>query len=277
MTAADRSEIRPSPIAGTWYPGRSGELRAEIARYLANVEHVDLPGDLIGLIVPHAGYVYSGQVAAHAFKLLEGKAFEVVVVISPVHRVYQGAYMVTSYGYYETPLGLIRVATDQVDALAEAIDLVRIQSDMEHSLEIQLPFLQYLLGDFALIPIMMGNQDWSACCTLADALSTLLRGKDALLVASTDLSHFHANAQAVQLDRRVVDRVNSFDPKGLSDDLKAQRCEACGGGPVVSVMLAAREMGGNCARVLRCANSGNVTGDFSQVVGYMAAALLTTG
>jgi AmmeMemoRadiSam system protein B len=274
MIAVDRCEVRPSVIAGTWYPGRSDELRTEIARHLANVERVDLPGDLIGLIVPHAGYMYSGQVAANAYRLLEGQTFEFVVVVSPVHRVYHGALMVTSYGYYETPLGLVRVASDQVDVLAEAIGLVRIRSDMEHSLEIQLPFLQYLLGDFLLIPIMMGDQGWASCRKLASALARILRGKDALLVASTDLSHFHPDAQAAQLDRRVVDHVESFDPRALSDDLSSRRCEACGGGPVVSVMLAAQELGADCARVLRYANSGDVTGDSSQVVGYMSAVLL---
>ncbi len=277
MRAVDRSRVRPSVIAGSWYPGQPARLRASIEGYLASVEHAELEGDLLGLIVPHAGYIYSGQVAAYAYEQLEGRTFGLVVVVSPVHRMYRGVYMVTSYDYYETPLGLVPVASDQVKRLAEELDLVRVQSDGEHSLEIQLPFLQYLLGEFRLLPVMLGNQDWDSCQQLASALGALLRDQEALLVASTDLSHFHPEHEAVLLDQRVRDRIDSFDPRGLSEDLAVRRSEACGGGPVVAVMLSAQKLGGSHARVLHYATSGDVTGDRSEVVGYMAATILRTG
>jgi AmmeMemoRadiSam system protein B len=274
MKAVDRSRVRPSVIAGSWYPGQPARLRASIEEHLASVEPAELEGDLLGLVVPHAGYVYSGQVAAYAYKQLEGRTFGLVAVVSPVHGMYRGAYAVTSYDYYETPLGLVPVATDQVERLGEDLNLVRVQSDGEHSLEIQLPFLQHLLGEFRLLPIMLGNQSWDSCQQLASALASLVRGQAALLVASTDLSHYHPEHEAMQLDQRVLDRIDSFDPRGLSDELAARRCEACGGGPVVAVMLAAQKLGGTLAHVLRYANSGDVTGDRSEVVGYMAAAIL---
>ena len=273
MSAVDRSQVRPSDIAGSWYPGRPAELRSTIKRYLAGVEHRELEGELVGLIAPHAGYIYSGQVAAHAYKQLEGADFDLVALISPVHQMYMGTYMVTSYHYYETPLGLVPVATDVVDRLGEKLRLVRVEREAEHSLEIQLPFLQYLLGEFRLVPVMLGDQDWDCCQRLASALVPLLTGQKALLAASTDLSHFHPYDRAVQLDRRVLGHIESFDPRGLSDDLAAHRCEACGGGPVIAMMLAARELGADRGHVLCYANSGDVTGDRSQVVGYMAAAL----
>ena len=276
MSAVDRSQVRPSDIAGTWYPGGRAELRSTIEQYLAGVEHKELEGELVGLIAPHAGYVYSGQVAAHAYNQLEGRAFDLVALISPIHRMYMGTYMVTSYAYYETPLGLVPVATDVVDGLGEKLRLVRVQRDGEHSLEIQLPFLQYLLGEFRLVPVMLGDQDWECCQRLASELVPLLAGQKALLVASTDLSHFHPYQRAVQLDQRVLEHIESFDPRGLSEDLAARHCEACGGGPVIAVMLAACEMGADRAHVLRYANSGDVTGDRSQVVGYMAAGLYRT-
>jgi len=277
MNPVDRSQVRPSLIAGSWYPGHPAELRATIKRHLANVEPMELGGELVGLIAPHAGYVYSGQVAAHAYKLLEGRDFDLVALVSPVHRLYLGPYMVTSYAYYETPLGLVPVATDLVERLGKTLRLTRVRRDDEHSLEIQLPFLQHLLGDFRLLPIMLGDQGWAACHQLASALVPLLVGEKALLVASTDLSHFHPYDRAVQLDQRVVARVEAFDPRGLSEDLAARRCEACGGGPVIAMMLAAQQLGANRARVLCYANSGDVTGDRSQVVGYMAAALFRVG
>ena len=276
MGAVDRSQVRPSDIAGTWYPGGPEELRSTIERYLAGVEHKELEGELVGLIAPHAGYVYSGQVAAHAYKQLEGRDFDLVALISPIHRMYMGAYTVTTYRYYETPLGLVPVATDVVDRLGEDLRLVRVQRDAEHSLEIQLPFLQYLLGEFRLVPVMLGDQDWDCCQRLASALVPLLTGQKALLVASTDLSHFHPYDRAVQLDQRVLEHIENFDARGLSDDLAARRCEACGGGPVIAVMLAARGMGADRGWVLRYANSGDVTGDRSQVVGYVAAGLYRT-
>ena len=274
MSTVDRSQVRPSVIAGSWYPGQPAELRATIERYLANVEPTELEGELVGLIAPHAGYVYSGQVAAYAYKQLEGRDFDLVALVSPIHQMRMGAYMVTTYAHYETPLGLVPVATDVVEGLGEELSLMRVQHDAEHSLEIQLPFLQYLLGEFRLLPVMLGDQDWDSCQRLASALVPLLTGEKALLVASTDLSHFHPYDRAVQLDQRVLERVEAFDPRGLSEDLAARRCEACGGGPVIAVMLAAQKLGAKRARVLRYANSGDVTGDRSQVVGYMAAALL---
>ena len=273
MNSVNRSQIRPSIIAGSWYPGRPAELRATIEQYLANVEPTELEGELVGLIAPHAGYIYSGQVAAYAYKQLEGCDFDLVAIISPVHRMYMGTYAVTSYAYYETPLGLVPVATDLVDRLGEELSLTRVRQDAEHSLEIQLPFLQYVLGEFRLLPIMMGDQDWGSCQRLASALAPLLTGEKPLLVASTDLSHYYPYNRAVQLDRQVLERIEAFDPRGLFEDLAARRSEACGGGPVITVMLAAQKLGANQARVLRYANSGDVTGNRAQVVGYMAAAL----
>lgn len=274
MNGVDRSQVRSSVIAGSWYPSQPEELRSIVERYLDNVEPTELEGELVGLIAPHAGYAYSGQVAAYAYKQLEDLDFNLVALISPLHRVRLGTYMVTSYSYYETPMGLMPVDTELVKALGEELELTRVRRDQEHSLEIQLPFLQYMLGEFRLLPIMMGDQDWSSCQSLASALASLLSGEKALLVATTDLSHFHSYDQAVQLDQRVQERVGAFDPRGLSEDLAARRSEACGGGPVISMMLAAQELGASQAHVLHYANSGDVTGDRSRVVGYMAAALL---
>lgn len=273
MSAVDRSQVRSSVIAGSWYPGQPAELRAAVEAYLAEVKPRQLEGELVGLIAPHAGYVYSGQVAAHAYKQLTGRAPDLVVIVSPVHRVYRGAYMVTAHDYYETPLGLVPVAGELVEALDKELGIARVERDGEHSIEIQLPFLQHLLGEFRVLPVMLGDQDWDSCERLASTLARLLSGREALLLASTDLSHFHSYSQAVQLDRRVSERIEAFDPHGLSRDLADRQCEACGGGAVIAVMLAAQELGANRARVLRYANSGDVTGERSQVVGYLAAAI----
>jgi len=277
MERINPRDIRRSVIAGSWYPGTKAELGRMLDGFLANVKKEELGGELMGLIAPHAGYVYSGQVAAYAYKQLEGLDFPIVAIVSPVHRMFVGRYAVTAKRYYETPLGLVEVDGELVDALDEAVGLNRVERDDEHSLEIQLPFLQRVLGRFKLLPVMMGDQSLPARRALGEALAGVLRGRRALLVASTDLSHFHPYDTAVRLDRVVLDHIEKFDPEGLALDLERGRCEACGGGPVIAVMLAAKALGANRARVLKYANSGDVTGDRWQVVGYVAGALYKVG
>lgn len=274
VTTIDPRAIRRSVIAGSWYPGDPKQLRAMLDEFLAAVPPQPLEGSLVGLISPHAGYIYSGQVAAYAYSQVRGKTFERVVVVSPVHRIYPGEFASTDKAYYETPLGLVPVDTEGLAALERYIPLNYVSQDMEHSLEIQLPFLQRVLGDFALIPIMMGDQEWDSAVRLGQALAGVIRERPALLVASTDLSHFHRYEAAVRLDQEVLKHITAYDPEGLSRTLDARRAEACGGGPVIAVMLAAQELGARRAVLLKYMNSGDVTGDHSGVVGYAAVALL---
>jgi AmmeMemoRadiSam system protein B len=277
MDKRDPKMVRRSVIAGSWYPGTEAQLLKTVQGYLDNVEKEELDGELVGLISPHAGYIYSGQVAAYAYKQLDGALYDAVAVISPVHHMLMGRFAITNATAYETPLGLVEVDGELVEAMDREIDLTRVSQDNEHSLEIQLPFLQAVLDEFKLLPIMMGDQELSSCQKLGAALAKVLKGKNALLVASTDLSHFHSYGTAVRLDEIVLERVGAYDPEGLANDLRRGKCEACGGGPVIAVMLAAQGLGANRAKVLKYMNSGDVTGDHSQVVGYMAAALYQTG
>ena len=274
--ASPDRNVRKSTIAGTWYPGRASELARTIAEFLSHVPSTAVDGRLVGLISPHAGYVYSGQTAAYAYKQLEGLDFDIVAVVSPVHRMYVGPVIVNDCGYYETPLGLVEVDRGLVDALGQQISLSRVDWDDEHSLEIQLPFLQHILGDFKLLPMMQGDQSLSTSQELAGALVAVLQGKRALLVASTDLSHFHSYDAAVKLDGVASQAIADYDPIALSKAIERGTTEACGGGPIVSVMLAAQALGANRAEVLHYANSGDVTGERERVVGYLAAALYQT-
>ncbi len=274
MVTGNPTSVRRSVIAGSWYPGNAKQLRAMIDEFLNNVPAQKLDGELVGLIAPHAGYIYSGQVAAYAYAQLRGRAFSRVVVVSPVHRIYPGRFAVTDKAFYETPFGLVPVDTDLLQAIEQHIVLNRVSQDMEHSLEIQLPFLQYILGDFALTPIMMGEQDWESALELGQALAKAIGKEPILLIASTDLSHFHRYEIAVRLDQLVLDHITAYDPEGLARILATQKAEACGGGPVIAVMVAAQKLGANRAVLLKYMNSGDVTGERSSVVGYAAAALL---
>lgn len=269
----DPKEIRRSVIAGSWYPGSADELRRNIDSFLGNVPEGKVAGEPMGLIAPHAGYIYSGQVAAYAYKQLEDMNFKKVVIISPIHQFYPGRYIVTTKHYYQTPLGLVEVDAQTVEAIGQEMSLSPVNQDSEHSLEIQLPFLQRVLGEFKLVPIMLGDQSLSACRALGRALAGAIRGKSALLVASTDLSHYHNYDTAVQLDKVVLKHIEAFDPEGLARDLAAGRCEACGAGAIMATMFTAKALGADKAGVLKYANSGDVTGDRGRVVGYMAGVL----
>ncbi|NPV04255.1 MAG: AmmeMemoRadiSam system protein B [Syntrophaceae bacterium] len=268
-------DIRKSVIAGTWYPGDPAVLRGEIRRYLEAVPARPVDGPVVGLVSPHAGYVYSGQVAAHGYRLIEGMRYDAVVVIGPSHRVLFRGASVWASGGYETPLGVVPVDGELAAAILGADPVMnadRRPHAAEHSVEIQLPFLQVALGAFAFVPIVMGSQDLPTCEALADSIWRAAKGKEVLVVGSSDLSHFHAYDQAKRLDAVVVDLVRKRDARGLARRLEEGSCEACGGGPVVTAMLFAEKAGARGVQILRYANSGDVTGDRRQVVGYLSAA-----
>jgi AmmeMemoRadiSam system protein B len=272
--------IRPAAVAGTWYPGTAPALAAEVDRYLAQADRTgtDVQGDLAAIIAPHAGLMYSGPVAAHAYRLLRGRAFDVAVLVGPSHFVgFEGVSIYPSGGF-GTPFGVARIDADCARAIAGAAAVVvehRSAHAREHSLEMQLPFLAHLAPGLPIVPLVMGYQTKEIAFALGDALATALRGRKALLVASTDLSHYHDAKTASALDAVVIDCVSRFDADGLQRALDARPDHACGGGPTVAVMRAAQLAGARDALVLNYADSGDVSGDKSAVVGYLAAALGT--
>jgi AmmeMemoRadiSam system protein B/AmmeMemoRadiSam system protein A len=278
-------KTRKPAVANQFYPGDPVTLSRQIADFFKKAKKEPIPGKIVGLIAPHAGYMYSGQVAAYAFKLLEGFFFETVVVISPSHIAYFQGASIYNGGAYETPLGVIAVDTSLAGKMADVNERVFLSTKGhgfvgmrgEHAIEVELPFLQLVLGKFKLVPIVIGDQDQATCEALAEALIKSLKGESALIVASSDLSHFHPYDEAVRLDNIVINHVDSFDAEALFSDLAAGTCEACGGNPVVATMLAAKGLGADKAKVLKYANSGDVTGDRSGVVGYMAAVLYDSG
>ncbi|MHB0875378.1 MAG: AmmeMemoRadiSam system protein B [Anaerolineae bacterium] len=272
MAQAEASDIRPAQFADDqWYPSTASRLQ-ETVKSLIDAAKDAAAGRPLGLVAPHAGLRFSGAIAAQAYRQAQGQAYDVVAVISPLHRLALGAFTVSRYRYYATPLGLIPVAEDLLAEVARTLPIARVGRDNEHSLEIQLPFLQYAIGDFALLPIMMGDQSLPACEALASALSGALAGRSALIVASSDLSHFHPYDTAVRLDRGVAEKIEAYDPGGLAEALELGTTEACGGGPIVTALLACRTLGATRAVVLAYANSGDVWVDRSSVVGYLAAA-----
>jgi AmmeMemoRadiSam system protein B len=277
--AHGRDEGAREPIlAGSWYPGSPEKLRAVVSDYLAKADPPAVNGQIIAMVVPHAGYVYSGQVAAFAYKLIQEGDFKRVVLIGPSHRVPFRGISVNRQSAYRTPLGVVPVDQALANALlGESSEMTWVPQAhaYEHSLEIQIPFLQVVLKDFQIVPILMGQQDYETCTRLAGLLTQVLDdGTKSLILASTDLSHFHTDEKARVLDERFIEQVKAFDPKGLAQSLASGRCEACGGGPAVVAMLAARQRGASGSVILKYANSGDVSGDRRQVVGYLSAVLV---
>jgi len=267
-------KLRKSIIAGSWYPGDPSVLRDDISRYIQNVPGRELAGDVVGIIVPHAGYIYSGQVAAHAYKLIQNKKYDTVILIGPSHRVSFGGVSIYSQGAFETPLGVIPVneaIACEMKQISKIIIDYPIAHAQEHSLEIQLPFLQVTLGAFSLIPLVMGDQSAATCRELAYVISHVAKDHRMLIVASSDLSHFHDYIKAKELDEIVLKHIQNGESVGLLNDLAHDKTEACGGGPIAVMMLAADRLGAHHSLLLTYANSGDVTGEKSSVVGYASA------
>jgi AmmeMemoRadiSam system protein B len=269
--------IRRAAVAGTWYPGSADALAAAVDRHLERASR-DVPGELLALVAPHAGLVYSGPVAAHAYRLLRARTFDVAVLVGPSHFVSFEGVSVVRTGGFETPLGVANIDDRSANALMAATSVVcehPAAHVREHSLEMQLPFLQHLAPGLPIVPLVMGHQTRATARALGDALAAVLRGRRALVIASTDLSHYQDAETAAALDRVVVDCISRFDADGLQQVLDEEPNHACGGGPTVAVMRAARILGARDAVILNYADSGDVSGDKSAVVGYLAAALGT--
>jgi hypothetical protein len=232
-------------------------------------------------MAPHAGYMYSGGVAAHVFKALQAypppgpeKSPPTVVVISPSHHEAFPCISVFTGRAYRTPLGEVEVARDLAEKLIardEHFAAIWNGHRSEHALEVELPFLQIIWPHFRLVPVVMGYQDWELCQVLGEHLAALAKENPIFILASSDLSHYYPYDEAVEIDERFIQKLQRFNPEILHNALESRECEACGGGPIVAAMIAAKALGADTVEVLRYQNSGDVSGDRSAVVGYLAA------
>lgn len=275
-------DVRPPAVAGSWYPATGARLSAAVDAHLASVPLDEVGACPCAIIAPHAGLMYSGPVAAYAYALVHRCPYAAVVLVGPSHFVGFQGVSIWPRGEWSTPLGAVKVADSLAGALAEESQEILehpAAHGREHSIEMQLPFVARLLPGVPIVPLVMGYQQRATAMALGDALARAIRSHqrrtpgDILLVASSDLSHYEDAATASRLDASVVRYVEALDAGGLMDALEREPRHACGGGPMVSVLRAAVQLGGTRARVLRYADSGDVSGDKSSVVGYMAAAI----
>jgi MEMO1 family protein len=264
-------DIRPSPFAGKFYPGRSQQLAQAVDKYMAQADTSVPAGRIIAVLAPHAGYQYSGAVAGHAFRPVQGMDVDIVVLVGPSHHSYPYRAITTGHDAYQTPLGQVPVAHDVLEGLNQTVAVQTVHADNEHSLEVELPFLQQVLGDFQIVPLSLIDQSLRMAQTLGKALAAELQDRKALLVASSDLSHYYPQAVANKLDQTMLDAVANFDPEAVLQAEEEGRGFACGRGAIATVMIAARALGANAADVVRYATSGDASGMYNQVVGYGAA------
>jgi AmmeMemoRadiSam system protein B len=269
-------KLRRMAVAGSWYPADRALLAREVNRYLDVAEsQVPVAGDLRAIIAPHAGLKYSGPIAGHAYATLAGRSFDVAVLVGPSHFVAFDGVAIYEDGAFETPEGPIPIDERCAAAIALASDTVHEHPTAhvrEHCLEMQMPFLAQVLPGTPIVPLVIGHQRRKTIYDLADAIVAGVDGRSAVLIASSDLSHYQNAGVAARLDAKVLKHVERFDADGLMDSLEAYPEHACGGGAMVAVMLAARALGAREGRVLKYGDSGDVSGDKDAVVGYVAAA-----
>ena len=275
MHAVGKNDVRPAAVADLFYPGNPIELDYELEKLIDDAESIDLDGEIAALVCPHAGYRYSGPVAAAAYKILKNCKYSVIAIISPSHREEFPGVSVFNGEAYETPLGLVPVASEYANALIaqnEAIVSSWSGHRDEHALEVQLPFLQKVLQGTPIIPIVLGRQDSGTSELLGEALANVLQELPSLIVASSDLSHHHPYDEAVEIDRATIQLIESFDEASFSSALEDRTSEACGGGAIVAAMIASKIEGADAVKSLLYKNSGDTSGDLSAVVGYLSAA-----
>ena len=271
-------QVRRAAVAGQWYPGNRARLAKAVEDHLASAQVDAHPDHLRAIVAPHAGLMYSGPVAAYAYKAARRGHYRSVVLVGPSHYVPFRGVSIWPDGSWETPFGEVPVDRELAAAIqagsAEITDLPAAH-EREHSLEMQMPFVAHLMEGVPIVPLVMGHQTRKTAMALGDALARAIapRGNEVLLVASSDLSHFEDATTAAALDGVVTSWIEAIDPDGLMTALEHEPRHACGGGPMVAVLHAARRLGATHSHVLRYADSGDVSGDKSSVVGYMAAAI----
>jgi len=268
------SNIRRPAVAGMFYPSDPVELKETIKKLLDNNRPSKKYKNIIGIISPHAGYIYSGESAAFAYNVLnENSNFKTAIIISPGHHEYFRGCSIFTGDAYDTPLGKIAVnkkLSEQIINNSKDVRFSDMGHEKEHALEVQLPFLQVIKKDFTIVPIVMGDQNAVYVQDLSKALASVIND-DVVIIASSDLSHFHSKKEAQKLDKIIIDRINNFEYPELYNDLASRKTEACGGGGIVALLETADIVGKNKAEVLSYTDSSNVTLDTTNVVGYLSA------
>ncbi len=265
--------IRKPAVAGMFYPSSPTVLSNTIDELLNNNFTKEQFSGITGIVAPHAGYVYSGGTAAYAYNTVKDKIIDTVIILSPSHREYFNGLSIYSGDSYSTPLGTVKINKDIREILTQKSKIIYSSVEghrNEHAVEVQIPFLQTIYNDFTIVPIVLGDQNRKYMFELAERLAEVITDTT-LIVASSDLSHFYNKNKAELLDKIVEDKITKFDYNGLQNDLDKGYCEACGGGTIVTLLKLSELINKKKSQVLKRTTSGDITGDYSEVVGYLSA------
>ena len=277
--------MRPPIVAGQFYAGARSALLKQIEEcYTSDHGPGKMPKvkagmrKIIGLVSPHAGYMYSGPVAAHGFaRMAEDGCPKSVIIIGPNHTGAGSGVSIVTSGRWSTPLGEVRIDAelgDEIKLASDIIDVDPVAHAYEHSIEVQLPFLQHLFDDkFKIVPICMMLQDERTSMEVGKAIAEASTGKDVVIVASTDFTHYESQRSAMEKDKKVIDRILAIDPLGVVRTVDEGGITMCGYGPVSAMLQAAKKLGAKKAELLKYATSGDTSGSMAQVVGYASIAI----
>ncbi len=270
-------EVKEADLAGSWYPRSKEALYQMLKGYLDQASPEKIDGDIIALISPHAGYQFSAPIAAYGFKAAEGRHFKTVIVLGFSHRLRFGGISVYARGVFRTPLGDIAIdeaLAQEIISTNSRIQFNPVLFDGENSVEMQIPFVQMVFAGAKVVPVAFGTQEYEDAEIMADALAAALKDrKDVLIVASTDLSHYHPYAEANSIDQHTVNVLTGMKAGEFYQEGRLGVCELCGMMPVTASLLTAEKLGYNKIKVLKYANSGDTFGDKGKVVGYLSAAI----
>lgn len=279
-------KLRRAQVAGSFYSGTKTALTGEIEGCFT---HRLGPGrlptlaqvgerKLVGLVCPHAGYMYSGPVAARSyFEVASDGKPDKIVIIGPNHTGAGSGVSMMPEGIWETPFGQVEVDMEMATAISKASDIIDLDDRAhlyEHSIEVQLPFLQYVLKTkFDFVPICMMMQDLETSTEVGKAVGQALKGRDALIIASSDMTHYESAEAAKRKDHLAIDAILALDDARLQETVESHRISMCGHGPVASMIAASKILNAKTAQLLGYSTSGDITGDNSGVVGYLAASI----
>ena len=267
--------IRKPVVAGGFYPGDQKVLEGQVKKFLENVEVGEKIDNILGIISPHAGYIYSGQCAAYGFKALQQKDFKTAVIIAPSHRFGNFRYSVGDFEEYITPLGRINVNKQLTKQFLEydEFDFFPLAHNSEHSLEVQLPFLQIINPQAQIVPILLGNQNVENSRDLAKILTEVFKDKliTTVFIISSDLSHYYDSNTAAKMDLELASKIETMQINKVEKLFNEHRVEACGFGGILTLLYLAKNLHYTQVKNLKYTHSGEVSGDFKQVVGYLAS------